>query len=150
TRSCGAASSRATKARPGCCRRSITCGAAGRRRTEPDGITPVVHAAPKGREGPDCSGPEYARPAMSRQRSAKPCEGACSTPQEPGSVARRPLFQGLGVRVDDFRCRAHARSRSAEEPNPTHSIVFVRRGLFTRTDRDGTIVGDANQILFFN
>ncbi len=63
---------------------------------------------------------------------------------------RRPLFQGLGVRVDDFHCRAHAKSRSEEEPNPTHSIVFVRRGLFTRTDRDGTVVADANQILFFN
>lgn len=54
------------------------------------------------------------------------------------------------MRIDDFRCRAHAKSRSAEEPNPTHSIVFVRRGLFTCTDRAGTVVADANQVLFFN
>jgi len=86
---------------------------------------------------------------MVRRRPEERCE-SCSSLQEAGTVARRPLFQGLGLRVDDFLCRAHARSRSAEEPNPTHSIVFVRRGLFLRTDRDGTIVGDANQILFFN
>lgn len=56
----------------------------------------------------------------------------------------------MGVRIDDFRCRAHVASLGSEEPNPTHSIVFVRRGLFTRADRDGTIVADVNQILFFS
>jgi AraC-like DNA-binding protein len=50
----------------------------------------------------------------------------------------------------DFRCRARVEPAGKEEPNPTHSIVFVRRGVFVRTDRDGTNVADANQILFFN
>jgi len=93
---------------------------------------------------------EYALVAMGRREPSKRSRGGCSGCEEAGTVTRRPLFQGLGVRIDDFLCRAHAKSRSAEEPNPTHSIVFVRRGLFTRTDRGGTIVADANQILFFN
>jgi AraC-like DNA-binding protein len=63
---------------------------------------------------------------------------------------RRLLFSGLGVCVVDFRCRAHVEPAGKEEPNPTHSIVFVRRGLFSRTDRERTLVADANQILFFN
>jgi len=64
--------------------------------------------------------------------------------------SRRTLFQGLGLRVDDFRCRACVAPRGAEEPNATHSIVLVRRGLFLRESRDGTVVGDANRVLFFN
>lgn len=63
---------------------------------------------------------------------------------------RRVLFSGLGVCVVDFRCRADVEPLGKEEPNPTHSIVFVRRGLFARRDGEGTLVADANQILFFN
>ena len=87
---------------------------------------------------------------MGRRQPPNPSETTSSACVDAGTVTRRQLFRGLGVRVDDFHCRAHAKSRSAEEPNPTHSIVFVRRGLFTRSGRDGTIVADANQILFFN
>ena len=68
----------------------------------------------------------------------------------PGSQGRRTLFRGLGLGVDDFRCRAHAATHGDEEPNPTHSIVFVRRGVFARTHRGDTLVADANQVLFFN
>ena len=64
--------------------------------------------------------------------------------------ASRQLFQGLGVTVVDFRCREHVHSHGAAEPNATHQIVFVRRGLFTCTGRHGNLVADANQILFFN
>lgn len=63
---------------------------------------------------------------------------------------RDTLFQGMGLRIDDFRCRACVAPRGVEEPNATHSIVFVRRGLFLRESRDGTIVCDANRVLFFN
>ncbi len=73
-----------------------------------------------------------------------------SAPGGPSGHSRRQLFCGLGVGVDDFRCGADVESRGDEEPNPTHSIVFVRRGAFTRACREGTILADANQILFFN
>jgi AraC-like DNA-binding protein len=87
-----------------------------------------------------------------------PADRSAPVAARPGAVERdrqllhlrRPLFHGLGVSVVDFRCRAHVESQGREEPNATHSIVFVRRGVFTRTDRDRTLVADANQILFFN
>jgi AraC-like DNA-binding protein len=63
---------------------------------------------------------------------------------------RRVLFSGLGVCVVDFRCRVDVEPLGKEEPNPTHSIAFVRRGLFARTDCERTLVADANHILFFN
>lgn len=56
----------------------------------------------------------------------------------------------MGVAVDDFRCRAHVEAAGDEEPNPTHSIVFVRRGVFVRSDRRDSLVADATQVLFFN
>ena len=52
--------------------------------------------------------------------------------------------------VDDFRCCAQVAPEGDEEPNPTHSIVFVRRGAFVRSDRGQTLVADPNHILFFN
>ncbi|MGE5232929.1 MAG: helix-turn-helix domain-containing protein [Acidobacteriota bacterium] len=67
-----------------------------------------------------------------------------------GDHRRRPLLHCLGVSVVDFRCRAHVEAAGDEEPNATHSIVLVRRGVFARSDRDGTLLADANQILFFN
>jgi AraC-like DNA-binding protein len=72
-----------------------------------------------------------------------------STPPEP-EHARQLLFQGVGVRVEDFRCRAHVAGVGGEEPNPAHSIVFVRRGVFGRRHRGESLVADANQILFFH
>ena len=50
----------------------------------------------------------------------------------------------------DFRCRAHVEPEGPEEPNPTHSIVFVRRGVFRTTARGAALVADANHVLFFN
>jgi len=64
--------------------------------------------------------------------------------------SRHTLFESLGVRVEDFRCRAHVEREGTEEPNPTHSIVFVRRGVFGRRHRGESLVADPNQILFFH
>lgn len=50
----------------------------------------------------------------------------------------------------DFVCREHVPERGREEPNPTHSIAFVRRGSFVRFDRDRAVHADPNVILFFN
>ena len=71
------------------------------------------------------------------------------TPAEP-EHARHVLFQGVGVRVEDFHCRAHVAGEGREEPNSAHSIVFVRRGVFGRRYRGESLVADANQILFFH
>jgi AraC family transcriptional regulator len=63
---------------------------------------------------------------------------------------RRVLFESLGVSVVDFRCRAHVEPEGPEEPNPTHSIVLVRRGVFGRTRQRESLLADANHLLFFN
>jgi len=53
--------------------------------------------------------------------------------------------------VVDFRCHAHvATADGVEEPNPTHSIVLVRRGMFRRTRQRETVIADANHVLLFN
>jgi AraC family transcriptional regulator len=54
------------------------------------------------------------------------------------------------VSVVDFRCREHVAPEGPEEPNATHSIVLVRRGLFRRTRRDETLLADPNHVLLFN
>lgn len=66
------------------------------------------------------------------------------------SHTRTILFEGLGMSVEDFRCRAAVEPLGGEEPNPTHSIVFVRRGVFCRTRRHDTVVADPNHVLFYN
>ena len=66
------------------------------------------------------------------------------------SYERHLLFESLGVSVVDFRCRAHVEPDGPEEPNPTHSIVLVRRGVFRRTWRGEASLADANHVLFFN
>ena len=63
----------------------------------------------------------------------------------------RPVrFESLGIIVEDFHCTAHVEPEGPEELNPTHSIVFVRRGLFRRAYRGESLVADPNHILFFN
>ena len=64
---------------------------------------------------------------------------------------RRVLVESLGISVVDFRCDAHvAAADGVEEPNPSHSIVLVRRGMFRRTRRRETVIADANHVLLFN
>ena len=63
---------------------------------------------------------------------------------------RRTLVESKGISVVDFRCRAHVEPLGPEEPNPTHGIVFVRQGVFRRTQPGEALVADANQVLFFN
>lgn len=63
---------------------------------------------------------------------------------------RRTLVESQGITAVDFRCSAGIERVGPEEPNPTHSIVFVRRGVFGRTHRRESFVADPNHILFFN
>jgi AraC-like DNA-binding protein len=63
---------------------------------------------------------------------------------------RRVLFEGLGVSVAHFLCRAPVHAAGPEEESPTHSIVLVRRGVFRRTASGETLVADANRVVFFN
>jgi len=69
---------------------------------------------------------------------------------EPALNTRSVLLESLGIAVVDFRCHAHGAADTPEEPNPTHSIVFVRRGVFRRTYRHESVVADPNHVLFFN
>jgi AraC-like DNA-binding protein len=66
------------------------------------------------------------------------------------SHVRRVLFEAPGLSVVDFHCTAQVAPAGAEEPNPTHSIAFVRRGSFQRLHRGETLVADPNWVLFFN
>jgi AraC-like DNA-binding protein len=68
----------------------------------------------------------------------------------PGFQTRRTVLESLGVSVVDLRCAAHVETLGPEEPNATHGIVLVRKGLFQRTHGGETLVGDANHVLFFN
>jgi len=63
---------------------------------------------------------------------------------------RTRLFGAAGVSLVDFRCREHGERDSPEEPNPTHSIAFVRRGVFRRRHLGRTVLADAGHVLFFN
>jgi AraC family transcriptional regulator len=60
------------------------------------------------------------------------------------------VAQGLDVDVFDYRCRAGVHPPGPEERNGSHSIVFVRRGVFARTVRGESLIADANHVLFFN
>jgi len=63
---------------------------------------------------------------------------------------RRVLLDSLGISVHDYRCRAPVEAHGSEEPNATHSIVFVRRGVFGLCTRDESFVADPNYVVFFN
>jgi AraC-like DNA-binding protein len=76
-----------------------------------------------------------------------------STPQisEPAATHTRELLaESNSISAVNFCCVAGVEPEGFEEPNPTHSIVFVRRGVFRRSYRDETLVADPNHILFFN
>lgn len=66
------------------------------------------------------------------------------------SHTKQLLYEAMGISFVDFRCRAHVEPEGPEEPNPTHSIVFVRRGVFQRTQHREMLTADPNHILFFN
>ena len=73
-----------------------------------------------------------------------------SPEHEPPPQSRRLLWRSEGIEVIDFRCRAQVGCAGEEEPNATHSIVFVRRGVFGITDRGEIALADPTQLLFFN
>jgi AraC-like DNA-binding protein len=66
------------------------------------------------------------------------------------SQTRHTVLESLGITVVDFRCRAHVEPLGPEEPNRTHGIVLVRKGVFRRKRQAETVVGDATHVLFFN
>jgi len=70
--------------------------------------------------------------------------------ESPGFQTRQTLLESVGVSVVDFRCRAEVEPLGPEEPNPSHGIVLVRKGVFRRQQRGETLVADANHVLFFN
>lgn len=60
------------------------------------------------------------------------------------------LYAGSGFSLIDCVCRAPAAPVEVEEANATHSVAFVRRGLFRRAWRGEDVVADATRVLFFN
>lgn len=75
---------------------------------------------------------------------------ATTAPEPVGSHTEQVLFQSDAISCIDFRCRAHVEPEGPEEPNVTHSIVFVRRGVFQRTQHRESLTADPNHVLFFN
>jgi AraC-like DNA-binding protein len=71
---------------------------------------------------------------------------------EPHGHTRHVLARCLEqeITVTDFRCRACRHPLSADECNVDPSIVFVRRGVFVRSQEGESIVADASRVLFFN
>ena len=72
------------------------------------------------------------------------------TDQPSALNTRTVLLESLGIAVVKFQCHAHVAAEGPEEPNPTHSIVLVRRGVFRRTHRRESLLADPNHVLFFN
>jgi AraC family transcriptional regulator len=65
-------------------------------------------------------------------------------------VVPEVVARGLDVEVLDYRCRAGVHPPGPEEHNDRHSIVFVRRGVFSRSVRGEGLIADSNHVLFFN
>ncbi len=64
-------------------------------------------------------------------------------------ISWRLVYESPTASVGDVRCRAHDPGRGGEEASIRHTIVFPRAGVFVRHVRGETVVGDANQVLFF-
>src|SRR5215813_5421813 len=73
-----------------------------------------------------------------------------NTAMPAGEHTRRTLIQSSSISAVDFRCIAPVQTEGPEGPNPTHSIVFVRNGVFGRAEGCHTLLADSNYILFFN
>ncbi len=64
-------------------------------------------------------------------------------------ISWRLVYHSPTVRIGDVRCRAHDPARGGEEVSTRNSIVLPRSGVFVRHVRGQSVVGDANQVLFF-
>ena len=64
--------------------------------------------------------------------------------------SRAVLFASENISVVDFRCTEHGEKNGPEEPNATHSIALIRRGVFRRTEWGRPLIADANHVLLFN
>lgn len=62
---------------------------------------------------------------------------------------QKTRFQSAVLAVDDFRCGGESTAHQDEECAFSHEIVFVRAGSFTRRDAGGSLIADANHVLFF-
>jgi AraC-like DNA-binding protein len=68
----------------------------------------------------------------------------------PGNLHWRSYYKSPIITIGEYRCRPSFPGRGGEEITPTHSIVFVRSGLFGKHVRGKEVVADANQVIFFN
>jgi len=87
------------------------------------------------------------------EKGRRPCPslGRSLGTQEPATPhTRRLLYESRGISVIDFCCQAPVEPEGPDEPNPTHSIVFVRRGVFQRRQHREVLTADPNHILFIN
>ncbi len=60
------------------------------------------------------------------------------------------LLETPTATIHDVACRGECRHRSAEESVPATHLVFPYRGVFVRHLGRNEVVGEANQVLFFN
>jgi AraC family transcriptional regulator len=89
--------------------------------------------------------------AEKRQRSV--LDKVMSSPSIPERATphiTRLLYSTMGISLVDFHCWAGVELDGPEEPNPTHSIVLVRRGVFQRRQHRAMLTADPNHILLFN
>jgi AraC-like DNA-binding protein len=68
----------------------------------------------------------------------------------PGDLHWRSYYKRPIITIGEYRCRPSFPGRGGEETTPSHSIVFVRSGLFVKHVRGKEVVADANQVIFFN
>ena len=62
---------------------------------------------------------------------------------------RNLLYQGEDFSLETHICHQHHTGRGREEWSETHSIAFVRNGVYVRHNASGTAVADANHVLFY-
>src|SRR5882672_3692052 len=96
-----------------------------------------------GRPSRGCQSPAAPPAAIRPTARYDSVVGAPATP--PGPSVPIVLGQALGATVLDYRCRSAAHAHGLEEHNDAPSVVFVRRGLFARTEHRESVVADATQ-----
>jgi AraC-like DNA-binding protein len=62
----------------------------------------------------------------------------------------QPLHSSPVVTLTDVRCHAHDTRCAPEEEAQSHQIVWVRRGVFLKHGRNGAVLAEPGQALFFN
>lgn len=65
-------------------------------------------------------------------------------------LSSRTLLDTETVRIHDVVCTGHCRHKSDEECSDSTHLVFPYRGIFVRHVGRSDVIGEANQLLFFN